>query len=110
LLKAQFRRRLKQVERDLVQVDAAILSVIAQDETLSESAKILTRIPGIATETACEMLTQMPELGTLSGKQAASLAGLAPLSGHCCAMPCRATNVTPVRKVAGARAYSRGSR
>ena len=81
LLKAQFRRRLKQVERNLVQVDAAILSVIAQDETLSESAKILTSIPGIATETACDMLTQMPELGTLSGKQAASLAGLAPPLG-----------------------------
>lgn len=80
LLKAQLSRRLKQIERDLVLVDAAILSVIAQDETLSESAKILTSIPGIATVTACAMLAQMPELGTLSGKQAASLAGLAPMS------------------------------
>ena len=80
LLKAQLSRRLKQIERDLVLVDAAILSVIAKDETLSESAKILTSIPGIATVTACAMLAQMPELGTLSGKQAASLAGLAPMS------------------------------
>ena len=30
--------------------------------------------------TACAMLTEMPELGTISGKQAASLAGLAPMS------------------------------
>ena len=80
LLKAQFSKRLKQIERDLVQVDAAILSVIAQDECLSESAEILTSIPGIATVTACAMLTEMPELGTISGKQAASLAGLAPMS------------------------------
>jgi transposase len=54
--------------------------VIAQDEALSESAEILTSIPGIATVTACAMLTEMPELGKLSGKQAASLAGLAPMS------------------------------
>ncbi len=53
LLKAQFSKRLKQIERDLAQVDAAILSVIAQDERLSESAEILTSIPGIATVTAC---------------------------------------------------------
>jgi transposase len=54
--------------------------VIAQDKALSESAEILTSIPGIATVTACAMLTEMPELGKLSGKQAASLAGLAPMS------------------------------
>jgi transposase len=108
LLKTQFSRRLKQIEHDLAQVEAAILSVIVQDEALSESAEILTSIPGIATGTACAMLTEMPELGKLSGKQAASLAGLAPLSGHCCAMPCRATtNVTAIGEVARARAYSR---
>jgi transposase len=80
LLKAQFSKRLKQVERDLVQVDVAILSVIEQDEGLTESAEIMTSIPGIATVTACAILTEMPELGTISGKQAASLAGLAPMS------------------------------
>ena len=80
LLKAQLCRRLKQIEQDLTQVEAAILSVIAQDAALSESAEILTSIPEIATVTACAMLTEMPELGTLSGKQAASLAGLDPMS------------------------------
>ena len=80
LLKAQCCRRLKQIEQDLTQVEAAILSVIAQDAALSESAEILTSIPGIATVTACAMLTETPELGKLSGKQAASLAGLAPMS------------------------------
>ena len=81
LLKAQFSKRPKQIERDLVQVDAAILSVIAPDECLSERAEILTSILGIATVTACAMLTKMPELGTIWGKQAASVAGLAPPLG-----------------------------
>ena len=34
----------------------------------------------IAKVTACAILTDMPELGNLTGKQAASLAGLAPIS------------------------------
>ena len=37
-------------------------------------------IPGIADTTAFSMLIEMPELGALEGKQAASLAGLAPIS------------------------------
>lgn len=37
-------------------------------------------IPGIAKVAACATLTDMPELGKLSGKQAAKLAGLAPIS------------------------------
>ena len=35
---------------------------------------------GIAEATAWAMIIEMPELGTLDGKQAASLAGLAPIS------------------------------
>jgi hypothetical protein len=38
---------------------------------------ILVSIPGIAETAALSMLIEMPELGTLGGKQAASLAGLA---------------------------------
>lgn len=41
---------------------------------------ILTSIPGISTVTAFSMLIEMPELGEMSGKQAACLAGLAPIS------------------------------
>jgi transposase len=53
---------------------------VAQDEALSNKLDILTSIPGIAETTAFSMLIEMPELGTLEGKQAASLAGLAPMS------------------------------
>ena len=107
LLKAQFTKRLKQIERDLVQVDAAILSVIAPDERLSDSAEILTSIPGIATVTACAMLTKMPELGTIWGKQAASVAGSAPPLGPLRrnALPGNACPV--IWDLAGARAHSR---
>lgn len=80
MLKKQATLRLRQVERDIAQVDAAVEAIIVADETLSQKANILTSIPGIAKITAFAMLIEMPELGSLSGKQAASLAGLAPIS------------------------------
>ena len=80
LLKKQATLRLRQVERDIAQIDAAIETTISADKTLSEKAAILISIPGIAKVTAFAMLIEMPELGCLNGKQAASLAGLAPIS------------------------------
>lgn len=71
---------LRQVERDIEQIDATIETLITSDKTLSEKADILISIPGIAKITAFAMLIEMPELGSLSGKPAASLAGLAPIS------------------------------
>ena len=80
LLKNQIKARLKQIEIQNRQVDAAIAEKIAQDEALSHKLAILISIPGIAKTTAFSMLIEMPELGTLAGKQAASLAGLALIS------------------------------
>ena len=71
---------MQQVERDLARIDTAIEVIITADKILSKKAGILISIPGIAKITAYAMLTEMPELGTLSGKQVASLAGLAPIS------------------------------
>jgi transposase len=57
-----------------------IAQKVAQDEALSQKLGILISIPGIAEATAFSMLIEMPELGTLKEKQAASLASLAPIS------------------------------
>ena len=80
MLSQQIKRRLSQIERDLSQVADLVDSIIAADAELRAKADILVRIPGLAKVTACAILTDMPELGKLSGKQAAKLAGLAPIS------------------------------
>jgi len=80
LLKSQINARIKQTEIQTRQVDDAIAREVAKDEALSHKLAILISIPGIAETTAFSMLIEMPELGTLEGKQAASLAGLAPVS------------------------------
>lgn len=57
-----------------------VADAVSNDPMLSQKLAILISIPGIAETTAFAMLIEMPELGRLEGKQAASLAGLAPIS------------------------------
>ncbi len=76
----QIARRLRLVERQIAELERAILDRIEGDPELSARFAILLSIPGISEITAFTVLIEMPELGTLEAKQAASLAGLAPVS------------------------------
>ena len=80
LLKRQNQNRQRQIEAQIAAIEAEIEARIAADPALAERLAILESIPGIAKVTACALLIDMPELGTLDGKQAASLAGLAPIT------------------------------
>ena len=79
-LKRQCKQRLEQVERHIEALDAEIASVIAADAALARRHKILSSIAGVGTLTANQLIATMPELGSLDNKQAASLAGLAPVA------------------------------
>ena len=48
------------------------------DADLAERLMLIESVPGVGRRTAIALLVRMPELGTLSREQAASLAGLAP--------------------------------
>jgi transposase len=80
LIKRQLRARLKQIDAQLKEVEKAIAERIADDPELARRRDILSSIPGIGPITAMAILIDMPELGTLEGKQASSLAGLAPMT------------------------------
>lgn len=80
LLKRQNAQRLKEIERQLAGVEAAIEALIGADADLARRFAILTSIPGVSKISAFALLIDMPELGALDAKQAASLAGLAPIT------------------------------
>ena len=80
VIKRQLRARLKQIGIQLKEIDAAIATLVDTDPGLSRRRDVLASIPGIGTVTAMAILIEMPELGTLDNKQAASLAGLAPMT------------------------------
>lgn len=80
LLKRQHATRLRQIERALAEIDAAIAARVASDSSLARKAHILCSIPGVSMITAATILAEMPEIGTLEPAKTASLTGLAPVT------------------------------
>lgn len=66
------------LSQQIAQLDRQIAGFIAQDQTLSEQARLLTAVPGIGPTVLATLLGELPELGTLCRRKIASLAGLAP--------------------------------
>jgi transposase len=61
--------------RQIVAIEDDIRALIKHDPATAEIIAIIEQIPGCGRVTAAAL---MPEIGTLTGRQAASLAGLAP--------------------------------
>jgi transposase len=80
LLKRHARERLRQIDRQIAAIDAALHAELAADPALRTRFAILVSIPGVGEAAAFAMLVEMPELGAIEHKAAASLAGLAPIA------------------------------
>ena len=80
LLRRQIAARIRLLDRQIEQLRAALEASVAAEPELARRAAVLASIPGIGRATAIALLLDMPELGTLSKAQAASLAGLAPIA------------------------------
>ena len=78
LLKRLADQRLRQVERQIAAIDTELRVLCRADAELNARLDILFSIPGIGEATAITMLIEMPELGAIENKCAASLAGLVP--------------------------------
>ena len=78
LLKRQCASRLRHIERQLEALEAEMLKHVKSDSAQTRALEILKSIPGIGAVTAVAVLAEMPEIGSLDPKGAASLAGLAP--------------------------------
>lgn len=79
-LRGELSRRVKSLERHVDRLDKEIERRIDEDPQLCRKVGILTSIPGIGRITAWALMAGMDELGNCSGKQAAMLAGLAPIA------------------------------
>lgn len=80
LLKRQCKARLDQIKRQLAEVEEASLALLHRSPRRVRALDILCSIPGLGQVTAVAILVEFPEIGTLGRKQAASLAGLAPMT------------------------------
>lgn len=69
---------IKILDRSLALIEAELDRHIAKSPALAEQSLRLQTLKGVGPVTAKTLLAELPELGHLSGKEIASLAGLAP--------------------------------
>ena len=68
----------KQLCEHIQQTEKLIQACIGTDEEFTQKAQLLLQVNGIGKTTASMLIAQMPELGKLSRRTAAALAGVAP--------------------------------
>jgi len=61
-------------------VDQKLQKIIACSETFKAKNKILQSMPGVGNVVALSLLSNMPELGCISNREAAALIGVAPIN------------------------------
>lgn len=95
-LAASFTAMLTAITGQIEALDRAIARLVAESATLSRRIGVCTRMDGIGPRSAAALLAAMPELGTLSRRQAAALGALAP---H----PNESGSISRYRRIRGGR-------
>lgn len=73
-------RHIKHMEKELSIIEESLKEQIKQDECLKNKVERLDQIKGVGEVTAMNILLNMPELGQLTPKEVAALAGVAPFN------------------------------
>jgi transposase len=73
-------RHLAYLREEIAALDGAVQRLIEASPLWHAKATLLQSVPGVGPVIASTLLAEVPELGTLSGKQIAALVGLAPFA------------------------------
>mgnify|MGYP000432108282 CR=1 FL=1 len=79
-LQEAIQKILAHLKEHLKEIDKTIQDLLEQDANLKNASELITEIKGVGKATAAVLLADLPELGKLSPRQIASLAGLAPFN------------------------------
>jgi transposase len=81
-LQASMARIARALTKEIAWVERQITRLIERDAQLAAKAALLQSMPGVGAIVAATLLAQLPELGRLSNKQLAALAGVAPMANQ----------------------------
>lgn len=73
-------RIVKSLEKELGRIEGALSEAIEQEPDWQAKREVLKSAPGIGDAMVYTLLAELPELGTLTNKQAAALVGVAPMN------------------------------
>jgi transposase len=77
-LRRMQQRRIRQLERDLAQLDLRIARAIDESPVLAARRDLLFSMPGVGPVLAATLLALLPELGTLGSRPIGALVGVVP--------------------------------
>lgn len=79
-LRASIDRLLKALQKELTSVDTDIGGIVRASPAWREKEDLLVSVPGVGPVISRTLIAELPELGRLSRRQIAALAGLAPFT------------------------------
>lgn len=79
-VRKSLRTHITWLERELAHTDSALANTIRESPVWREKDERLRSVPGVGPVLTTTLLANLPELGTLTGKQIAALVGVAPLN------------------------------
>jgi transposase len=79
-LKKSIERLLKALEKELSNLNGDIDAAVRASSVWRANEELLTSVPGVGPTTARTLIAELPELGTLTRKEIAALAGLCPFT------------------------------
>lgn len=80
ILAKELKAMLKFIDKRITLLEEKLAEAIEQDETLNRNKQLLMSIPGIGETIAAQLLSELPELGSVSDAKIAALVGVAPLN------------------------------
>lgn len=79
-LRADIRRHIAHMEKQVEKIDKLLKERVLKEEQWREKRAIMHSMPGIGDVAVNTLLGDMPELGTMTQRQAGALAGVAPMN------------------------------
>src|SRR5690606_16088907 len=77
-MQKHIRQIVKTLEKQLQDIDKEIANIIQNDAAYAQKSALLQTVKGIGAVSSANLIANLPELGALSAKEIAALAGVAP--------------------------------
>jgi transposase len=74
------KRRMKTIQTEIAKIDTKLITLKKGSKLLAEPCKLLTSTIGMGDRSALSLLVALPEIGTITRREVASLAGVAPIN------------------------------
>jgi transposase len=78
--KKQIKQHIRYMEKQVVAIEKEVDLIVNSDELIKQKVEIVESVPGIGRATAVVIVSSLPEIGKIEGRQISALVGVAPFT------------------------------